>query len=234
VSYNHKHNAVNGEGNRDGTDDNRSWNCGVEGPSDDPAVESLRTRQVKNFLTLTMLSLGVPMMLMGDEVRRTQRGNNNNYCHDDESNWFDWSLLDKHSDIHRFVQQLCSRRVLCDVEHERNHVSIRQMLVQSQKAWHGVKLLAPDWSDDSHGVALSAVLAKERIQFHLILNSYWAALEFELPNPGIGNPWRRWIDTALASPDDIVPWEIAPAVPCAHYRAEARSVVMLIAEMPGS
>ena len=104
VSYNDKHNEANGEDNRDGGDDNRSWNCGVEGPTDDPAIEKLRNRQVKNFLTLTMLSLGVPMILMGDEVRRTQRGNNNAYCHDDETNWFDWTLLEKHADVHRFVQ----------------------------------------------------------------------------------------------------------------------------------
>ena len=85
VSYDRKHNEENGEGNRDGSDDNRSWNCGVEGPTDDPAVERLRNRQVKNFLTVTLLSLGMPMILMGDEVRRTQRGNNNAYCHDDET-----------------------------------------------------------------------------------------------------------------------------------------------------
>ena len=95
VSYNQKHNEENGEGNRDGADDNRSWNCGVEGPSDDPAVETLRNRQVKNFLTLTMFSLGVPMIVMGDEVRRTQRGNNNAYCQDNEISWFDWTLLSK-------------------------------------------------------------------------------------------------------------------------------------------
>ena len=95
VSYNQKHNEANGEDNRDGADDNRSWNCGVEGPTDDPAVEKLRNRQVKNFLTVTMLSLGVPMILMGDEVRRTQRGNNNAYCQDNEISWFDWTLVDE-------------------------------------------------------------------------------------------------------------------------------------------
>ena len=104
VSYNGKHNEANGEDNRDGADDNRSWNCGVEGPTDDPAIERLRNRQVKNMLTVTLLSLGVPMILMGDEVRRTQGGNNNAYCHDDESNWFDWTLLEKHADVLRFVQ----------------------------------------------------------------------------------------------------------------------------------
>src|SRR5205085_1891652 len=93
VSYDRKHNEANGEDNRDGTDDNRSWNCGVEGPTDDPAIDALRTRQVKNFLTATMLAAGMPMMLMGDEVRRTQRGNNNAYCLDDETTWFDWTLV---------------------------------------------------------------------------------------------------------------------------------------------
>jgi glycogen operon protein len=99
VSYNEKHNHDNGEGNHDGADDNRSWNCGVEGTAEDPQIEKLRNRQVKNFLTLTMLSVGVPMIAMGDEVRRTQRGNNNAYCQDNDISWFDWTLLSKHADV---------------------------------------------------------------------------------------------------------------------------------------
>ncbi len=114
VSYNQKHNEANGEDNRDGTNDNRSWNCGVEGPTDDPAVETLRNRQVKNFLTVTMLSLGLPMILMGDEVRRTQHGNNNAYCQDNETSWFDWTLVAKHADVHRFVRLLNAQRLLRD------------------------------------------------------------------------------------------------------------------------
>ena len=97
VSYNEKHNEANGEDNRDGANDNRSWNCGVEGPTDDPAIEKLRNRQVKNFLTVTLLSLGLPMISMGDEVRRTQQGNNNAYCQDNETSWFDWTLVAKHA-----------------------------------------------------------------------------------------------------------------------------------------
>src|SRR6185369_6492408 len=128
VSYNHKHNEANGEDNRDGADDNRSWNCGVEGPTDDPAIERLRNRQVKNMLTVTLLSLGVPMMLMGDEVRRTQGGNNNAYCLDDESNWFDWSLVEKHADLLRFVSLLIARRGMRDVTHEQRRLSIADML----------------------------------------------------------------------------------------------------------
>jgi pullulanase/glycogen debranching enzyme len=122
VSYDHKHNAANGEDNRDGANDNRSWNCGVEGPTHDPAVEQLRHRQVKNLLTVTMLSLGMPMILMGDEVRRTQHGNNNAYCQDNETSWFDWTLVAQHADIHRFVTLLNARRLLRDMEHERQAV----------------------------------------------------------------------------------------------------------------
>ena len=112
VSYNHKHNEANGEDNRDGANDNRSWNCGVEGPTDDPAIEQLRNRQVKNFLTVTLLSLGMPMLLMGDEVRRTQRGNNNAYCQDNETSWFDWTLLDE-ARRRASVRQRCSSRGGC-------------------------------------------------------------------------------------------------------------------------
>src|SRR5262249_39010423 len=111
VSYNHKHNEANGEENRDGANDNRSWNCGVEGPTHDPEIERLRNRQVKNFMTTTLLSLGLPMFLMGDEVRRTQFGNNNAYCQDNDANWFDWSLLRKHADVRRFVKLLIERRL---------------------------------------------------------------------------------------------------------------------------
>ena len=97
VSYDQKHNEQNGEGNRDGANDNRSWNCGVEGPSQEPSIEKLRNRQVKNFLTVTILSLGMPMLLMGDEVRRSQGGNNNAYCQDNETSWFDWALVENPS-----------------------------------------------------------------------------------------------------------------------------------------
>ena len=124
VSYNHKHNEDNGEDNRDGCGENRSWNCGFEGPTDDPVIERLRNRQVKNFLTAVMLSAGVPMFVMGDEVRRSQRGNNNAYCQDNDTSWFDWNLLSKHSDVVRFVKLLIERRMMRDVAHERWRISL--------------------------------------------------------------------------------------------------------------
>jgi len=231
VSYDHKHNEANGEQNRDGTNDNRSWNCGVEGPSADPAVEKLRNRQVKNFLTVTMLSLGMPMILMGDEVRRSQRGNNNAYCQDNEINWFDWRLVSKHADLYRFARLLMERRKLRDVAPEREHKSLNQLLLEANKAWHGVKPNQPDWSDHSHGLALSAEIRKEKLFFYLILNAYWEKLEFELPpvESNMGGSWRRWIDTTLDSPEDIVEWEAAAPVLTPAYPAGPRSVIVLFA-----
>jgi isoamylase len=231
VSYSQKRNDANGEDNRDGSNDNRSANWGAEGPTDDPAIESLRNRQVKNFFATTMLSLGLPMMVMGDEVRRSQRGNNNAYSQDNEISWFDWSLLAKYADIHRFVTLLNERRVLRNVEAERQHLSLEQLLRTATKAWHGVKLGQPDWSSSSHSLAFSAESPFEKIWVYVILNAYWGALDFELPSAGSnGGSWRRWIDTSLDSPHDIVEWPEAPAMPGASYHAEPRSVVVLYAE----
>jgi glycogen operon protein len=229
VSYNHKHNEANREDNRDGANDNKSWNCGVEGPTDDPAVEAIRNRQVKNFLTVTVMSLGVPMIVMGDEVRRTQGGNNNLYCHDNEANWFDWSLVEKHSDTYRFAKLLFSRRLLRDVTYEQERVSLTELIAKANKAWHGVKLNQPDWGDTSHAIAFGAELRKEKFVFHLILNGYWEPLDFELPTVARGGPWRRWIDTFLPSPEDVVEWQAAPPISGNAYRVGPRSVVMLYA-----
>jgi glycogen operon protein len=229
VSYNEKHNEANGENNRDGADDNRSWNCGAEGPTDDPEVEKLRNRQVKNFLTVTVLSLGVPMILMGDEVRHTQAGNNNAYCQDNEISWFDWTLVEKHADVHRFVTLLNARRLLRDQEHEHRRLSLNQILRQAKIAWHGVNVNQPDWSASSRSVAFTAEIDKEKLIIHLMLNAYWEALDFELPPVGNGNPWRRWIDTALDWPQDIVEWQMSPSITGNTYRAEPRSVVVLFA-----
>jgi glycogen operon protein len=228
VSYDRKHNESNGHDNRDGTDDNRSWNCGVEGPTDDRAIDALRDRQVRNLLTVTLLSVGVPMILMGDEVRRTQRGNNNAYCHDNESNWFDWSLVERNAGLHRFVELLIARRVLRDCGAERQRVSLSEMLQRAKSAWHGVKALQPDWSPHSHSLALGAEMRADGMELHLILNAYSGALDFELPDDSTRGTWRRWIDTSLEAPDDIVPWELSGPVPESRaYHAASHSVVVL-------
>jgi isoamylase len=235
VSYNQKHNELNGENNQDGSNDNRSWNGGVEGPSDDPAVERVRNRQIKNLLAVTLVSLGLPMILMGDEVRRTQGGNNNAYCQDDETSWFDWTLVEKNADILRFVKLLSRRRVLREIEPEMRRESLNQVLREATKAWHGVLLNQPDWSYESHSLALSAQAQGEDLSFYLVLNAYWEALEFELPQTGEKpkDAWRRWIDTTLDSPNDITEWQNAVPVRGGTYRAGPRSVVILLREGNG-
>lgn len=233
VSYNQKHNELNGEDNRDGSNDNRSWNCGVEGATDDPLIENLRNTQVKNFLATTMTSLGLPMIMMGDEVRRTQRGNNNAYCQDNETSWFDWTLVSQHADVFRFTQMLIAQRLLRDAESEPESAgrSLNEVLRGAIRAWHGVKLWKPDWGTYSHSIALSTEASNRKLLFHIILNAYWEPLEFELPDPGDDgrDSWRRWVDTTLGSPNDIVEWDEAPTVLGRTYRAGPRSVVVLFA-----
>src|SRR5271165_3623975 len=230
VAYNQKHNEENGEDNRDGREENRSWNCGVEGPTDDPEIERLRNRQVKNFFTSTLFSIGVPMFVMGDEVRRSQCGNNNAYCQDSDTSWFDWNLLSQHADVLRFVQLLIQRRVMRGVEYERRRVSLSQIPREVKHAWHGVKLNQPDWSPGSHSLAVGVDLKDEGLLLHVILNAYWEVLDFELPILRNGTEqWRRWIDTALDPPHEICEWNKALPVPGGTYRAGARSMVVLIA-----
>jgi isoamylase len=233
VSYNHKHNEANGENNRDGSDDNLSWNCGAEGPTDDGAIEVLRNRQVKNFFALELLAAGTPMLLMGDEVRRTQRGNNNGYCQDGDISWFDWSLLERHADIHRFVKALISFRHRRDVVTERGKLSLNQLLQRARIEWHGVALNRPDWSEHSHSLAFTLRSLRERFLLHGMLNAYWEPLTFELPPVPAESqqPWRRCVDTALASPDDFCSWETAPFVEQAVYVVQSRSVVILALQL---
>jgi glycogen operon protein len=234
VSFQNKHNEENGEGNNDGNNDNRSWNCGVEGQTDDPAVEKLRNKQIKNFFTVTLLALGVPMILMGDEVRHTQKGNNNAYCQDNEISWFDWRLVEKHADVHRFLKLLIARRLLRDVEPERERKSLVQLLSGANKAWHGTKVGRPDWSWSSHSLAFTAEHRKEGLMFYLAFNSYWEPLVFELPysERWAADPWRRWIDTSLDSPADIVDWRLAGPVSGLTYSVAPRSVAVLYTTLP--
>jgi isoamylase len=236
VSYNHKHNEANGENNRDGSDDNLSWNCGAEGPTDDPTVEALRNRQVKNFLTLVLLAAGAPMLLMGDEVRRTQGGNNNTYCQDSEISWFDWNLLKRHGDIHRFVKALNAFHQRRDVVVEESALTLNQLLRRARIEWHGVALRCPDWSHHSHCLAFTLQSLRAQVLFHAMLNAYWEPRTFDLPPVPAGRRqgWRRFIDTARDSPDDICPWETAPVVRQASYVVQPRSVVLLALALEGS
>ncbi len=233
VSYDVKHNEANGEENRDGADDNASWNCGAEGPTDDPDVEALRSRQIRNFLSLLLLAVGTPMLTMGDEIRRTLRGNNNAYCQDNDISWLDWTLLERHRDIHRFVKSLIAFRMQRDVVADRAGLTLNELLSRANIEWHGVELGRADWRDCSHSLAFTITSLRGRLQLHGMLNAYWELLRFELPSPADGgSAWLRWIDTSLTSPDDILPWEKAPAVAEDHYLVQPRSLAVLVAPTP--
>ena len=228
VSYNVKHNEANGENNRDGASDNLSWNCGTEGPTDDPAVETLRNRQIKNFFALAFLSAGTPMILMGDEVRRTQLGNNNAYCQDGDISWFDWRLVEKHGDIHRFVKALCAFRQQRDVVSEEKTLTLNQFLRRARIVWHGVALNRPDWSPSSRSLAFTLKSLRGRFLLHGMLSAFWEPLSFELPRvPAGGQDWRCCIDTARESPGDINRWEHGPIVSSPTYVVRPRSIVLL-------
>jgi isoamylase len=229
VSFNVKHNEANGEGNRDGADHNLSWNCGVEGASADPEVERLRSRQVKNFFALTLLATGTPMLLMGDEVRRSQAGNNNAYCQDDEISWFDWALVEKHADVLRFVKALVALRTNRDLPVERLDMTLNELLRRQPVQWHGVRLNAPDWSHQSHTLAATVPLLGYRFLLHLIANAYWEPLAFEVPPLEGQKSWRRCVDTYLDPPDDIRRWEDAQILQGSACRVQPRSVVILLA-----
>jgi glycogen operon protein len=231
VSYNGKHNEANGEGNRDGCDHNLSWNCGVEGPTDDPQIEALRNRQVKNFLAVTLLALGTPMLLMGDEVRRTQGGNNNAYCQNNELSWFDWELPGRHADVHRFVRLLIAGRLKREIAVEDSDLTLNQLLGQAKLEWHGVEVDRADWGQDSHSIALTTWSLSGRFEFHILVNAWWQPLEFELPPSQEipGGRWHRWLDTSLPSPADIMPMAEAPVVESGTYRLPPRSLAVMFA-----
>jgi len=219
VSYNEKHNELNGEDNRDGANDNYSWNCGAEGPTSDPEILALRRRQSRNFLSLLMVSGGVPMLLGGDEFGRAQQGNNNAYCQDNEISWVDWSLAQKNGDLLRFVQALI--RLRRDSKSFRN-IGWHETGNQTAVAFHGVDLFKPDWSADSR--SLAAEFSNNGERFYLAANAYWERLKFNLPKAR----WKRVIDTSLAPPADIaLPGEEITVRPATHYWVAPRSVVLL-------
>jgi glycogen operon protein len=229
VSYNQKHNEANGEHSRDGSNDNLSWNCGAEGPTDDEDIEALRNRQIKNFLALEMLAAGTPMLLMGDEMRRTQRGNNNAYCQDNDLSWLDWRLLERHASIHRFVRELIAFRRRRDVVVEGSALTLNELLHRARIAWHGVALGRADWSESSHALAFTLRTIGARFLIHTMLNAYWEPLTFQLPPVRAKDQqsWRCCLDTSQPSPHDICRWSQAPAVDQATYVVQPRTTVVL-------
>ena len=228
VSYDSKHNEGNRDGNSSGTDANFSWNCGVEGPAIDKEIQRLRTQQMKNFVALTLLSVGIPMLMMGDEVRRTQGGNNNAYCLNGATSWFDWNLCSKDPDLLRFVQ--CMIRVRLSFNHGTTGIPIalEDYLDRANVEWHGTALGKPDWGWDSHSLALAIHnYALDQVRY-IAINSYWQPLRFELPPLATSrSSWVRVLDTSLLSPEDIAAVGEGAAVSASEYVVNARSIVML-------
>jgi glycogen operon protein len=224
VTYNDKHNEANGEQNRDGTDDNLSWNCGVEGPTTDPNVEKLRQQQIKNFLTILFFSEGRPMLLMGDEVRRTQLGNNNAYCQDNPISWLDWDNLIRHGDLYRFMRGLIQFHQQSPIFRDSRFWGTPSA---SKIIWHGQQLHQPDWSDESRTLAYELFHEETREHLHIILNAYWEPLEFELPATAPDHAWCRLVDTAQNSPQDYCDPPLAVADQ-RSYPCQARSSVVFV------
>jgi isoamylase len=203
VSYNEKHNEANGEWNRDGTNDNFSWNCGAEGATDDPEINRLRARQVRNAAALTVLTHGVPMLLAGDELGRTQNGNNNAYCQDNEISWVNWKLAEQNADLLRFFRILISIRKRYKLM-RKGTFSPNPKEGDVRIDWHGVHLHQPDWSYESRSLAAHAhgIADGEQKNLYLATNAHWEPHTYELPVVP-GWVWARMIDTSQPSPEDI-------------------------------
>ena len=229
VSYNLKHNEANNESNTDGGNVNLSWNCGAKGPPVNADIERLRMQQTRNLLALTLLSVGTPMLLMGDEVRRTQLGNNNAYCQDNETSWFDWSLCATNADLLRFVRLLIRTHLQFDQATAGSQITLEDYLSKARIEWHGVEIGKPDWGESSHSLALSLHNFAATQLRYIAINAYWKPLEFTIP-PVAGGPnggWLRMIDTFLTSPDDILEGAMGLRVNGSKYHVNPRSIVML-------
>ncbi|MGB0385885.1 MAG: glycogen debranching protein GlgX [Ardenticatenaceae bacterium] len=213
VSYNQKHNEANGEGNQDGGNDNDSWNCGWEGPTDDREINLLRRRQIKNAALLLFASQGVPMILMGDEIGRTQQGNNNTYCQDNELNWLDWSLREKNCDLFRFFQKCIAFRKAHTLLRNRDHFRHIDYVGSGYPdiSFHGTQAWRPDWSPQSRTLALMlcgkhAKNGTEQDDYlYVAINTHWEDHNFELPGLPEGIAWHVFANTSIRTPEDI--WE---------------------------
>jgi glycogen operon protein len=228
VSYNEKHNQANGENNADGANDNISWNCGAEGPTGDPVVNALRARQMRNFASALLLSRGVPMILSGDEFARTQQGNNNAYCQDNDISWLDWSLAEKNKDLLRFFRLLIGFRRAEPLLRFASYTG-RGQYEQTGIEWHGRQLGKPDWSSESRSIAMHIYgsTRTRRDHIYMIFHSSWHPEDFEIPRLD-GLDWRLKIDTALPSPRDIrEPGRETRLRSPRLYRVQDRSVVVL-------
>ena len=208
---------------------NSSWNSGWEGPTDDPYIERLREQQIRNFLTILLVSQGTPMIVMGDEVRRTQGGNNNVYGQDNEIGWFNWDDVEKHADLHRFTRGLIKFVQEHKIFHKDQFWSSLDEHHDTAITWHGTRLHQPDWGESSRVLAFSLGHVDGGDYLHVMLNAYWEPLGFELP-PLKGNErWSRIVDTALDSPNDYCDKGKHQLITGGEYWVEGHAAVILLA-----
>lgn len=231
VSYNYKHNEANGENSRDGINDNLSWNCGWEGETDDSEIEALRKRQIKNFMAILMLSQGIPMICAGDEVRRTQKGNNNAYCQDNEIAWFDWNLVENNADLFRFVKQMIAFRQKYGCLSRRNffkgEVNERDL---ADISWHGTQLFKAGWEDpNARSLAYTLGGFDGAADIHVMLNMYWEGIGFEIPQIKSRN-WYKVVDTAEPFPLDFPESSKEMIISGNNLLVKDRSIVILISQ----
>lgn len=234
VSYNGKHNEANGEYNNDGNDDNHSWNCGWEGESTDPAVNALRERQMRNAATILFLSRGVPMLLMGDEIGRTQYGNNNSYCHDNALSWLNWDAVEKEKDLLRFFSKLLAFRSAHSVFRGFKFFEHRDYVGSGKPdiSFHGTRAWQPDFGGVSRCLAFMLCgkhASPQDNDVYVAINMYWDGLPFEVPAASDGKSWRVAINTSMPSPEDIFDSEGGPKVDSSEVIVGGRSIMVLVA-----
>lgn len=221
VSYNLKHNLENGEANADGWSDNLSWNHGQEGPASDGAIQALRLKQMKNFLSMLFLSQGVPFLLAGDEFGRTQKGNNNAYCQDNETSWVDWELAERNAGLLRFTKMMIALR-------KRRFALSREQFI-NRITWHGSRIGNPDWTGQGRALAFQMHGWHGQPDFYVMFNAHWETQGFHIPPHDGQWRWRRLVDTNLPAGDDILEEKDAiPLRPADFYLVAPRSAVILV------
>jgi len=232
VSYNGKHNEANGERNNDGANDNNSWNCGWEGETDDPGVNALRSRQMRNAATILFLSRGVPMLLMGDELGRTQGGNNNGYCHDGALSWLDWNDVKRETGLLRFFSNLLAFRRAHSVLRGDRFFEHRDYVGSGKPdiSFHGTRVGQLDWG----GRCLAFLLCGKHAtpqddDLYVAINMFWDGLPFQVPQAPEGKRWRVAINTSMPSPEDIYDSKGGPQVGSDEIIVGGRSIVVLVA-----
>lgn len=236
VTYSYKHNMDNGEMGRDGNDNNLSANYGYEGETDNSNLNKLRLRQCKNMIALTVLSMGTPMILMGDEILRTQKGNNNAYCQDNELSYMNWDFTPEQKEMHDFTRQMIKRRTIrmrsSTVHRRRDYTMLDRVLRSTKIQWHGVKPFQPDWSDHSHSIGLMAYWSLYSIYAYIFVNAYWEDLEVELP-PLPRTAKREWSLVVNTSDEKTVDSANIFAMPRYHagdtIKIASRSLIILAA-----